>query len=1094
MTDLSAWLASLGLEQYAATFAENAIDHDLLPTLTADDLKEIGVAALGHRKTLLAAIAALAEAPASSSDTPAAPTVSPPSGPAERRQLTVMFVDLVGSTALASRLDPEDMGAVLRGYQNAVAGEILRLDGHVAKFMGDGVLAYFGWPRAHEDEAERAVRAGLATVSAVASLEGGDAPLACRVGIATGLVVVGDLIGKGTALEQTVVGETPNLAARLQAAAAPSQIVIAETTRLLVGAAFELAPLPAQDLKGMEAPVTAFAVLGERAAGSRFEQRASTGLLPMVGRDQELALLMERWSQARSGEGQGVLLVGEAGIGKSRITRALLDAVIEEPHFRVRYQCSPYHADSSLWPVIQQLSRAAGFVDQDSREQKLDKLEAMLAKAGDTTAAPLFASLLGLDAADRYGALQLTPQAQRSQTLGALIDQLVGLSRRRPVLVVLEDAHWIDPTTLELIEQALDRGAAAPVLLLLTSRPENQPALAGHPHVTRLTLNRLGRGSVEAIVERLSSGSVRPVELIDTIIARTDGVPLFVEELTKAVIESGEATIPASLHDSLMARLDRLSEVKEVAQIAACFGREFGFRALAAVADRPEGDLVSALDKLTAAELVFRRGSPPDARYTFKHALVRDAAYDSLLKSRRQQLHRSIYDALSAEIEMASPDILAVHAAGAGRHLDAARHGLAAGRHALDRWAPREAVQHLRRASDHLTMDGANKVGDELELEVQRWLAPALLATYGYSAEDTGRAYSRTATLARAANLVDIEAEARFGSFLFHLVRGDLAEAMAVAEAKLADAADDQVDRAMAHRAAGTCALFEGSFDLAKSHLNDASAHLATSSTKPSVNKYVFDPGTSIAAFSSLASLALGKIDEAEALQRRSRELAKAADHVATLAFIHHHACFYAMVLGRADIVQTLATDMLQLAEREHLDIWLATGLVYSGWSKAVTTPSQGAVCTLDDGLARWQATGARLWQPVYLALRADALVALDRSREAAASLEQAHECAAATSEGHFTCEIHRRLSTVHLTIGEHDTAEHHLLSASRLAQEQRGQLYRLRASRDLARLWAERGERQRALDLLAPVYDWFTEGFETPDLVEAKALLDELR
>jgi len=598
--DIASWLRACGLERYAEAFVAAEFTVDLLPELTDTDLAALGLP-LGPRKAVLRAIREGEVKPAAVPQVAVVTAAASPitTSAAERRQLTVMFVDLVGSTALSARLDPEEMGAVLRGYQNAVAGEIARFEGHVAKFMGDGVLAYFGWPVAHEDEAERAVRAGLAIVAAVARVSGGEAPLACRIGVATRLVVVGELIGEGAAQEQTVVGDTPNLAARLQALAAPGQVVVGEATRRLLGAGFLLDDLGVQALKGIEGAVSAFAVTGERVLASRFEGRAH-GLQPMVGRDQELALPLERWGQAKSGEGQAVLLVGEAGIGKSRITRALLDALRPEPHTRIRYQCSPYHTGSALWPVIQQLEHAARFAADDPPEARLDKLEQALGRDRAADVAPLIAHLLGLDGTARYGAMELAPAVLRARTLQARVRQLLALATTQPVLLLVEDAHWADPTTLELIEAWLDAIATAPVLLVLTSRPDHQPALAAHPHVTRLSLNRLGRAGVEAIVARLG-GDRLPPATIDTIIARTDGVPLYVEELTKAILETGEAAIPASLHDSLMARLDRTPEVKEIAQIAACIGREFDHALLAAVADRPPVELAAALDKLGTA-------------------------------------------------------------------------------------------------------------------------------------------------------------------------------------------------------------------------------------------------------------------------------------------------------------------------------------------------------------------------------------------------------------------------------------------------------------------------------------------------------------
>ena len=574
--DVGKWLEGMGLGKYAGPFAENEIDFEALQHLTEEDLKEVGVA-LGARRKLLAAIAELGAKTEATVES-AAVESRPAASEAERRQLTVMFVDLVGSTALAGRLDPEEMRTVVTSYQNTVAGSISRFEGHVAKFMGDGVLAYFGWPRAHEDDAERAVLAALSMLQEITDLKnpGGEA-MAARIGIATGLVVVGDLVGEGASQEEAVVGETPNLAARLQAIARPDQVVVAQTTRGLLGELFDLSDLGPQDLKGIAKPTTAFLVRGTRQLESRFEARTAKSELPLVGREQELALLMERWRQAKAGEGQMVLLTGEPGIGKSRVAQSALDAIMGEPHYRIVYQCSPYHGDSALYPAIQQLRRAAGFAQAETSEQQLDKLAALVRQTGvdEGACVPFLATLLGVPPESRYGRQDLGPEQQRSRTLDALTDQLFGLARERPVLFLVEDAHWSDPTTLELIELCLDRAESAKVLLLVTARPDFDYAFGGHPIVTRLTLNRLGRDQISSIVSRLSSDKPLASELLEEIALKTDGVPLFVEELTKAVLESGVTGIPASLHDSLMARLDRVPDVKEVAQVAAAIGRNF---------------------------------------------------------------------------------------------------------------------------------------------------------------------------------------------------------------------------------------------------------------------------------------------------------------------------------------------------------------------------------------------------------------------------------------------------------------------------------------------------------------------------------------
>ena len=734
-SDIGQWLEGLGLGKYALVFAENEISFDALPHLTQDDLKELGLP-MGPRRIVAAAISQLA-GPAAPADPVSAGKPTGQRVEAERRQLTVMFCDLVGSTALSARLDPEDMRDIILSYQKAVTAAVNRFDGHIAKYMGDGVLVYFGFPAAHEDDAERAARAGLSIVQVIHAMQtpGGE-PLKIRVGIATGLVVVGDLIGEGAAQEQAVVGDTPNLAARLQGFAEPGQVVVAEGTRWLLGDLFELTDLGRQELRGITEPVSAFAILAERVIESRFDARRSGQLGAMVGRDQELALLTERWRQAKSGEGQLVLLSGEDGIGKSRITRGLIDTVAAGEHIRISYQCSPYHTDSALYPTIQQLNRAAGFTQEDTLETKLDKLEGLLGQAATdlTDAAPIIATLLGLDGVARYGALALTPQQLRARTMATLCDQLTGLADRRPVLFIVEDAHWIDPTTLEFLDQCLDRIAGAPILTLVTVRPGFQHGFGGHPIVTRLTLNRLGHEQTAAIVAKITGGKTLPPELLAEITAKTDGIPLFVEELTKTVLESGELrvsgdayildqpldtlAIPTSLHDSLMARLDRMQPVKVVAQTAACIGREFDYGLMLAVLP-PADELDEALERLTSAELIFRRGIPPDASYMFKHALVRDAAYESLLKSMRQTLHCRILAALQ-EAE-ALPEILALHAREAGLTDQAIEYYRLAGMQALARPAFIQAIAYFRQALALIdtTTQQRELLLQELELQVQ---------------------------------------------------------------------------------------------------------------------------------------------------------------------------------------------------------------------------------------------------------------------------------------------------------------------------------------------------------------------------------------
>ena len=716
--DIVLWLRSLGLGKYEAAFRENEIDETVLPSLTEEHLKQLGVTALGHRVKLLDAIAALRDdASATAPSVEAATTSSAPSerpeDRAERRQVTVMFSDLVGSTALSARMDPEDLREVISAYQKCVAETVDRFGGFVAKYMGDGVLIYFGYPHAHEDDAERAVRAGLELVAAVGALKT-HARLQTRLGIATGLVVVGDLIGSGASQEQAIVGETPNLAARLQGVAEPNSVVIAESTRRLVGNLFELEDLGAKDLKGIAGPARAWAVLRASSAEGRFEAMHATELTDLVGRQEEFDLLLRRWSKAKAGEGQVVLLSGEAGIGKSRLTAALLERLASEPYTRLRYFCSPQHTESALYPIISQMERAAGFAHDDSGQAKLEKLDTVLAQSFTSRQdAALFAEMLSQSNDGRYPKLELSPQQRRQKTLEALTAQLEALSSTNPVLMIFEDAHWIDPTSLEALGRSVDRIRSLDALLVVTYRPEFEPPWIGRPHVTALTLNRLGEREIAAMIDRLTGNKLLPANIRQDIIERTDGIPLFAEEITKAALEAesegaAEHTIaavpapslavPASLHASLMARLDRLGPAKEVAQIGAAIGREFTHALLAAVVRKPEQELGSALDRIVRAGLLFRQGVPPHASYLFKHALIQDAAYGTLLREPRRALHARIAETLEsgfADIAENQPEILARHCTEAGLLEKAAGLWGKAGQRSLDapRWLkPRSSL------------------------------------------------------------------------------------------------------------------------------------------------------------------------------------------------------------------------------------------------------------------------------------------------------------------------------------------------------------------------------------------------------------------
>ena len=742
MQPIAEWLAKIGLERYAPAFADNDIDVSVLPHLTDADLEKIGVS-LGHRRKMLAAISELV----GTVQAPPQPAIPEPKtrDSAERRQVTVMFSDLVGSTALSAKMDPEDLREVISAYQKCVAETVGRFGGFVAKYMGDGVLVYFGYPQAREDDAERAVRAGLELVTAVGALKA-TSPLQSRVGIATGLVVVGDLIGSGSAQEQTVVGETPNLAARLQGITEPNTVVIAESTRKLIGNLFDLQDLGGQDLKGIGVPVRAWAVLRPASVESRFEALHASGLTELVGREEELELLLRRWTKAKAGEGQVALLSGEPGIGKSRLTAALMERLEGEPHTRLRYFCSPQHTDSALHPVIGQMERAAGIEHGDTAQSKLDKLGALLAQSSTSAQdVSLFADMLSLPNDGRYPALDMTPEQRRQKTLEALGSQMETLSRSNPMLMIFEDAHWADPTSLEVFSRVVDRLRTLRVLLIVTFRPEFDPPWIGRSYVTALTVNRLAQGDIEAMIDGVVGNKLIPATIRQDIIERTDGIPLFVEEMTKTVLEAGSEdaaqrtvasipstamAVPESLQASLMARLDRLGSAREVAQIGAAIGREFSHDLLAAVAGKTGAELASELDRLTAAGLLFRQGVPPHASYLFKHALVQDAAYSTLLREPRRAMHARIAEMLESQftdIAENQPELLARHCTEAGLIEKAATLWGKAGQRSLARSALVEAEEQFRRALDQIASLPATPALRREEIKLYAALRHALV-------------------------------------------------------------------------------------------------------------------------------------------------------------------------------------------------------------------------------------------------------------------------------------------------------------------------------------------------------------------------------
>ncbi len=1123
--DVEAWLRELGLERYVEAFQENDIDDEVLPDLNDSDLEKLGVASVGHRKKLIKAIAALAAPEPETAPSPGQTDRLPAPAKAEatfqpeadRRQLTVLFCDLVGSTELSTRFDPEDMLAIIRAYQDCCTSLIVRFDGFVARFMGDGILAYFGFPRAHEDDGERAVRTGLAIAEAVSKLTTPTGePLSARIGMATGLVVVGDLIGEGMAQEQTVVGETPNLAARLQELADPGSVVISSQTRQLLGNLFELSDLGQHALKGLATPVNAWKVIGEGEAESRFDALHSTALTPMIGREAERNLLLSRWQRAREGEGQVVLLSGEPGIGKSRLTQDLREQLTEEPHTRLSYHCSPYHTNSALHPVIDQLKRAANILAEDPAEQQLDKLEAVIGKAGEqmSNLVPLLASLCSVPTGERYPALELTPQAQRQLTLEALMVQLESLAATQPVLLIVEDVHWIDPTTAELTALSVERIQHLPVLVLVTSRPGFTAPWVSRPHVTTLALNRLVSGQGAEIVEGLTGGKKLPQNVMDQILVKTDGIPLFVEELTKVVLESGllsnngdtyrqdgalpPLAIPATLHDSLMARLDRLAPVKEVAQSCAAIGREFSYRLIAAVSNLEAAELEDALDQLESAELVFHRGTPPDANYMFKHALVQDAAYQSLLLSRRQQLHARIAEVLEREfpqIVEIEPELLAHHLTQAGISDMAAKYWHMAGQLSLAHSGTAEAIAHLGQGLDVLKHTGDDPNLRQLELDLQLTLAGALAAAKGHGVQETCDAYTRAVALARELHQTDALFPALDGLITFRFSRAEISEAIKLGEEflQLAEDEDDEAARIVGHMNLGVIHLSRGKLETAESQfqsvlaLYDVDRHASLKFT------YAYDPKVICSGYLAWAQLALGRPDEALASSQQSVAHAKDLSHALSLGFALHRSSAVHQLRRDVAAVEATAAEMAALSEKQGFATYRAQSRLYQGWVLVQRGAVDEGTQLLGASLDELRAIKDEDFFPHTMCVVAEGLFAQGKSDEALALLDQAKQRTTKNEEHWFEAEVHRLIGEITAAQSNETEAEKALLHALSLAREQKGTLWELRAAVSLARFWHGRGRSDEAKELLGPVYGRYVQGLDTEDLQQAKTLLDDL-
>ena len=1119
MQQIADWLEKLGMSEYADRFAKNDVDTSVLRHLTDQDLRELGVS-LGHRRRMLAAIAEFAGSEQASPQP--ASTEPKAQETAERRQVTVMFCDLVGSTALSARMDPEDLREVISAYQKCVSETVQRFGGFVAKYMGDGVLVYFGYPQAHEDDAERAVRAGLELVAAVSDLKT-HAPLQTRVGIATGLVVVGDLIGSGASQEQAIVGETPNLAARLQSVAEPNSVVIAESTRKLVGNLFELEDLGAQDLKGISAPVRQWAALRPASVESRFDALHGSGLTELIGREEELDLLLRRWSKAKTGEGQVVLLSGEAGIGKSRLTAALLERLASEPHARLRYFCSPQHTDSAFYPIISQTERAAGMAHDDTTQAKLDKLDAVLAQTSTPIQdAALFAEMLSLPNDGRYPALDLAPEERRQRTQEALTAQLAALTSHRPALMIVEDAHWADPTSLEVFGRTVGQIKTLPVLLIVTFRPEFNAPWSGRSHVTSLVLNRLGEREAAAIIVRLVGNKELPADVMAEIVERTDGIPLFVEEMTKAVLEAenegateravvaippSSVAVPASLHASLMARLDRLGSAKEVAQIGAVIGREFRHALIAAVAGKGEPELRSALDRLIDAGLLFRQGMAPHATYLFKHALVQDAAYGTLLRDPRRALHARITETIEsqfADIAESQPELLARHCTVAGLIEKAAGLWGKAGQRSLARSALVEAVEQLTRALGQIADLPATPALRREQIKLQVALINPLLHVKGYAAPESKAAVERARLLIEQSEALGEPPEdplllfsVLYGFWVANAVafHGDVAREFAAQFLALAEKQKAIVQLMVGHRLMGTSLLLTGDIAQGRTHLDQALALYDPAEHRPLATRFGQEIRVAILGHRSMALWALGYAEAALADTEQALRDAREISHAATLMYALYNTSLTHILRGNYAAAKAEADELAALADEKGALLWKAWGMMNQGCVFALTGKASDSVHKITSGITAVRSTGGTLWMPLYLSNLARAYAELGQLDDAWRCIGEATMAIETTKETWFEAEANRIAGEIVLLSPGPDAAkvEAYFDRALMVARQQQAKSFELRAAMSLARLWRDQGKVQQARELLAPVYGWFTEGFDTRDLKEAKVLLEAL-
>jgi class 3 adenylate cyclase/tetratricopeptide (TPR) repeat protein len=1116
--DVGAWLRGLGLGQYEGTFRASEIESDILPELTETDLEKLGLP-LGPRKRILKAILNLGDAEKTSGVASLAPPV-PAKDAAERRQLTVMFCDLVGSTAISARLDPEDLSNVLGAFQKACVSAVAVFGGSVAKFMGDGALVYFGYPEAHEDDAERAVRAGLALLDTIAVMR---LPVPVRpqvrVGIATGLVVVGELIGEGGAQERVAVGETLNLAARIQAAASPDSVVVAELTRRLAGVAFDYDDLGPHELKGIPGAARLWRVTGESGTRGRFDNRAAKGLTPLVGRAEEIGLLRRRWDYAKEGDGQLVLLSAPPGFGKSRLTQSFREQLDDSPVTCLQYFGSPFHVNSPFHPFIRQLERAAGIVRTDAAAQKLDKLESILKGSAESRIedVSLMAALLSLPFGERYPRLQITELVQKQRTMELLEEQLVLLSRHSPVLVVFEDAHWIDPSSIELMNSAILRVANLPVMIIVTHRPEFPPPWLDLGHATVLKLNQLGRSQVLELIHKAAGGKTLPEAIIEQIASKSQGVPLFIEEITRSILESGdleeyrdryvlrqsirEFTIPSTLQDSLIARLDRLGSAKDVVLTASIIGREFSYELIEAVSSISQAMLLADLGRLVQSDLLEQSGTPPHSRYVFKHALILDAASQSVLKVRKRELHQRIAEVFTSrfpEVAANEPELLAHHYTEA----NVVDRALAFWRQAADRAVARlayvEALGHVDRAMKLIATlpEGAER--DEWELCFLVIEGPSRMALDGWDSPAAERLYEEARTVAERLGRPAEVFRSIWGLWMGAHSSGQHVRAHELYREifGLLGQTNDPEYVVQAHHAGGSQMVAEGVPRVALAHVDqllttyrmDVHGNLA-------LMYGAHDPACCSLGMRALSLMMLGHLDKALEESGKALDLSERLGHKPSISHTHLFRAELSIILNRTDEAEAHLNASMSLAKRFSLAAYLNAGDLMHGFVRALGGEVEIGIRQAEAALATLVSVPSRRFHlPIRIAIVGRAKMTGGDIEGALALLDTALEAASSTGERWYEPELLRLKAGMLLTQAEQQAvAEHCLKAAIALAQRQEAKFWELRAATTLAVLWKQQGRRAEAHSLLAPVCSWFSEGLNTADVKDANALLAEL-